>query len=239
MASRKDDTPSVATYADHEVITPPHELRRVVSQVADDAHDDPIARAEAALEQLSTEFSGWMQAECERLEAARRDVGHLGFNEVTHGALFRAAHDIKGEAATFGYPQAAGVVESLCRLLEHTTPDMQRIPVALVDQHVDAVRAVIRETRSRRDCQRANAAAARSHGRLPEKRESSPARLSREHFLAAARSGHRLEGAACWRWRRSIKPRRDEPRYSPAPQARRRTCALPRGRLRWRNAATA
>lgn len=144
MASRKDDTPSVATYADHEVITPPHELRRVVSQVADDAHDDPIARAEAALEQLSTEFSGWMQAECERLEAARRDVGHLGFNEVTHDALFRAAHDIKGEAATFGYPQAAGVVESLCRLLEHT-PDMQRIPVALVDQHVDAVRAVIRE----------------------------------------------------------------------------------------------
>lgn len=144
MASRKDDTPSVATYADHEVITPPHELRRVVSQVADDAHDDPIARAEAALEQLSTEFSGWMQAECERLEAARRDVGHLGFNEVTHDALFRAARDIKGEAATFGYPQAAGVVESLCRLLEHT-PDMQRIPVALVDQHVDAVRAVIRE----------------------------------------------------------------------------------------------
>jgi hypothetical protein len=28
MAPRKDDTPSVATYADHEVITPPHELRR-------------------------------------------------------------------------------------------------------------------------------------------------------------------------------------------------------------------
>ncbi len=144
MASRKDDTPSVATYADHEVITPPHELRRVVSHVADDPHDDPIARAEAALAQLSSEFSTWMQAECDRLEAARRDVGSLGFTEVTHDALFRAAHDIKGEAATFGYPRAAGVVESLCRLLEHT-PDMQRIPLALVDQHVDAARAIIRE----------------------------------------------------------------------------------------------
>ncbi len=143
MASRKDDTPSVATYADHEVITPPHELRRVVSQVVD-PNDDPIARAEAALVQLSSEFSTWMQSECERLEAARRDVGCIGFKPVTHDALFRAAHDIKGEAATFGYPQAAGIVESLCRLLEHT-PEMQRIPLALVDQHVDAVRAIIRE----------------------------------------------------------------------------------------------
>ena len=34
--------------------------------------------------------------------------------------------------------------DSLCRLLEHT-PQMTRIPVALLDQHVDAVRAIARE----------------------------------------------------------------------------------------------
>lgn len=143
MASRKDDTPSVATFADHEVITPPHELRKVVSPIAA-GDDDPIARAEAALVQLSSEFAAWMQSECERLEAARLDVGRQGFTERTHEALFRAAHDIKGEAATFGYPAAAGVAESLCRLLEHT-PEIGRIPIALVNQHVDAVRAIARE----------------------------------------------------------------------------------------------
>lgn len=143
MASRKDDTPSVATFADHEVITPPHELRKVVSPIAV-GDDDPIARAEAALVQLSSEFAAWMQSECERLEAARLDVGRQGFTERTHEALFRAAHDIKGEAATFGYPAAAGVAESLCRLLEHT-PEIGRIPIALVNQHVDAVRAIARE----------------------------------------------------------------------------------------------
>jgi HPt (histidine-containing phosphotransfer) domain-containing protein len=143
MASRKDDTPSVATYADHEVITPPHELRRAVGPaIAGD--DDPVARAEAALGQLSSEFSGWMQSECERLETARKDIRHLGFNPNTHDALFRSVHDIKGEAATFGFPEIAGVAESLCRLLEHS-PDIAKIPVKLVDQHVDAVRAIIRE----------------------------------------------------------------------------------------------
>ena len=34
--------------------------------------------------------------------------------------------------------------DSLCRLIEHT-PDATRIPVQLVDQHVDAVRAIHRE----------------------------------------------------------------------------------------------
>ena len=143
MAQRRDDSPSVATYADHEIIMPPHELRRVVTAAAPD-DDDPVARAEAALVGLSSEFSGWMNAECERLETARIAVRNLGFTDTTHDAMFRAAHDIKGEAATFGYPEVAGIADSLCRLLEHT-PQMTSIPRTLVDQHVDAVRAIIRE----------------------------------------------------------------------------------------------
>ncbi len=143
MAHRNDDSASVATYADHEVITPPHALRKAVTFVTDDT-DDPVARAEAALSQLSGEFSEWMHSECERLDAARQDIKREGFNANTHGALFRAAHDIKGEAATFGYPIVAGIADSLCRLMEHT-PEKTPIPVALVDQHVDAVRAIVRE----------------------------------------------------------------------------------------------
>src|SRR5262249_59373230 len=60
-------------------------------------------------------------------------------------ALFRAAHDIKGQAATFGFPWVAALADSLCRLIEHT-PDMTRIPLTLVDQHVDAIRAIVRES---------------------------------------------------------------------------------------------
>jgi HPt (histidine-containing phosphotransfer) domain-containing protein len=143
MAPRKDDTPSVATYADHEVITPPHALRKAIAP-AQAGDDDPVARAEAALEELAGEFAAWMHAECERLEAARREVRREGMTKKTHNDLFRAAHDIKGEAATFGYPAVALVAESLCRLLEHT-PDVKRIPLTLVEQHVNAVRAIARE----------------------------------------------------------------------------------------------
>jgi len=143
MSRRKEDSPSIATYADHEVITPPHELRKVVGP-ATDPNDNPVARAEAALAELSSLFGSWMNAECDRLEAARQDLKRSGFTEKTHEALFRAAHDIKGEASTFGYPAIGSIAESLCRLVEHA-PEITKIPIALVEQHVEAVRAVLRE----------------------------------------------------------------------------------------------
>jgi chemotaxis protein histidine kinase CheA len=138
--------PSVATYADHEVIKLPNRLRTAVMAVAAGLPgDDPVARAEQALAQLASEFSGWMQEECERLDRARSEVRAQGFSPATHEAMFHSVHDIKGEAATFGYPWVTAIADSLCRLIEHT-PDMARIPMVLVDQHVDAVRAMVRES---------------------------------------------------------------------------------------------
>jgi HPt (histidine-containing phosphotransfer) domain-containing protein len=143
MASRKKDEPVVTTHADHDVIVPPNRLRKALRRHAADAID-PVARAEQALAALSVEFSGWMDSECARLDAARLAIRDRGMSERTREALFHAAHDIKGEAETFGFPLAAAAAASLCRLLEGV-PEGQPIPLILIDQHVDAVRAIVRE----------------------------------------------------------------------------------------------
>jgi HPt (histidine-containing phosphotransfer) domain-containing protein len=145
MAHPKKHPAAVATYGDHEVITPENKLRKLVSVkplLPGEIH--PVDHAEVALAELSTEFSSWMDTECERLDQARRNVAAGGFTRANKDALFHAAHDIKGEAATFGFPLVALAADSLCRLLEHT-PDVTRIPIKLVDQHVDAMRAIYRE----------------------------------------------------------------------------------------------
>ena len=135
---------AVAAHADHEVITPPNKLRKAIKPAL--PHDeDPVARAEQALANLSSEFENWMQQECDRLDHARRQLVANGFNATTQQAIFHAAHDIKGEAATFGFPAVAAVAESLCRLLEHA-PSMEQIPLPLVEQHVDAIRAIVHES---------------------------------------------------------------------------------------------
>jgi HPt (histidine-containing phosphotransfer) domain-containing protein len=143
MSSKKSEKPAVMTYADHELIMPVNKLRHAAVPAGPN-DEDPIARAEKALADLSSEFSVWMHSECERLDTARQELHTLGFTKKTHDSLFHAAHDIRGQAATFGFPLIAAVADSLCRLIEHT-PEMTRIPLTLVDQHVDAVRAIIRE----------------------------------------------------------------------------------------------
>jgi len=143
MAQDRNDRPTVATYADHEVIVPPNRLKKAVA-VSKPAGFDPVAQAEEALQGLASEFADWMERECAKLDDARQRVRTEGFAEETRDTLFRCAHDIKGEAATFDFPLVEPPADSLCRLIEHT-PDMTRIPLELVDQHVDAIRAIVRE----------------------------------------------------------------------------------------------
>ena len=144
MAPPKN-TAAVATYGDHEIFTPENRLRKAVStEPFLPGEEHPVVRAEKALSELSSEFATWMESECERLDKARHGVIAGGFTKSNKEALFHAAHDIKGEAATFGFPAVAAAADSLCRLIEHT-PDPTRIPLKLVDQHVDAVRAIYRE----------------------------------------------------------------------------------------------
>ena len=145
MAHPKKHPAAVATYGDHEVITPENKLRKMVSVkplLPGEIH--PVDCAEKALIQLSSKFSTWMDAECERLDQARRNIAIGGFTRANKDALFHASHDITGEAATFKFPLVALAADSLCRLIEYS-PDVTRIPIKLVDQHVDAVRAIYRE----------------------------------------------------------------------------------------------
>ena len=151
MAPHKN-TAAIATYGDHEVIKPENKLRKAVSDTPFvPGEDDPVARAEMALAAMSGEFGSMMDEECDRLDKERRAVLTQGFTMANKERLFHAAHDIKGQAATFGYPAVAAAADSLCRLIEYT-PDATRIPARLVDQHVDAVRAIYREY-SRNDAQ--------------------------------------------------------------------------------------
>jgi chemotaxis protein histidine kinase CheA len=146
MTSYKSKKADVITYGDHEVITPDTlNLRKTVrAATPEEEAEDPVARAEEALAQISSDFAAWMTDECERLDAARRKVRDDGLTKPNRQELFRAAHDVKGDSTTFGYPKVVPAAESLCRLLE-LAPNPNRIPITIIDQHVDAVRAIFRE----------------------------------------------------------------------------------------------
>jgi len=142
MAKEKPAEIKVKTFADHYVITQPNPLRKVLRRVDERDLDDPVARAEAALAGLSGEFKDWMQVEADRLSAAHAAILNRGFSEAAADELFRAAHDIKGDAATFGFPSAAAAAESLCRIIEHA-PELEKVPAELIKHHINAILAIV------------------------------------------------------------------------------------------------
>lgn len=105
---------------------------------------DPVAAAEAAMNRLAPSFGIWMEAKVGIAQDALAVIQKKGLDAETLTPLFRAVHEIKGEAATFGYPLAGDVALSLYRLCENA-PTPQAIPVVLVTQHVQAIRAIVSE----------------------------------------------------------------------------------------------
>jgi HPt (histidine-containing phosphotransfer) domain-containing protein len=144
MAKEKPATIKIKSFGDHHVITQPNPLRKVLRRVAEKDLDDPIARAEKALAGLSGEFKNWMTVETDRLAAAHAAILRDGFTKANREELFRAAHDIKGDAATFGFPSAAAAAESLCRIIEHA-PDLDQVPSDLIAHHINAIEAIVRQ----------------------------------------------------------------------------------------------
>ena len=144
MAKEKPGTIQIESFADHHVITQPNPLREVLRRVAANDLDDPVARAEKALAGLSGEFRSWMTIEADRLSAAHGAILKNGFTRHTREELFRAAHDIKGDAATFGFPSAGAAAESLCRIIERA-PDLDHVPSDLIAHHINAIQAIVRQ----------------------------------------------------------------------------------------------
>lgn len=126
------------------MIADPTDLRARVRMTGSGTVDeDAIRRAENALKQLSSHFGEWMETEMDRLANARARMRAEGLHPELRREMFRVAHDIRGEAGTLGYPMAGRVAESLAGLLE--ADEIAGVPFDLVEHHVDAVRAIVRE----------------------------------------------------------------------------------------------
>ncbi|WP_297508072.1 Hpt domain-containing protein [uncultured Caulobacter sp.] len=103
-----------------------------------------IAKAEAALKSLSGNFAEWLNDEITKLEAARQTVRVEGLTAGSVETLYLRAHDLKGLGATYEFPLITRLAASLCRLIDD--PDTRlSAPMFLVDAHIDAIKACVRD----------------------------------------------------------------------------------------------
>jgi hypothetical protein len=127
-----------------QVIQPPNTLRLKLGGKLGTIDSSAIARAEAALKSLSSNFAQWLQDEVAKLEAARQAVRTQGAYAETIEALYMRAHDLKGLGSTYEFPLVTRIAGSLCRLIDDKDKRLTA-PMSLVDAHIDAIRAAVRE----------------------------------------------------------------------------------------------
>ena len=135
---------------DIEAVAVPDTLRRkalVFDCTVEEGIRRAVRQAEASVKQMGRHFEAWIGEEVERLCRAHRDFRAAPGDAHARMAFFRVAHDLRGHAASLDYPLAGRICRSLARLLSLSPA----LPLALVDRHVDALRAVVRERATKAD----------------------------------------------------------------------------------------
>jgi len=128
----------------NQVIRPPNPLRAKVGGGFGGIDASAIARAEEALKAMSAHFGQWLNDEVAKLDKAQADIRNQGYSPETAEALYFRAHDLKGLGTTYEYPLVTRIAASLCRMLDDADKRMQA-PLAVVDAHIDAIKAVVRD----------------------------------------------------------------------------------------------
>ena len=127
-----------------QVIRPPNVLRAKVGGGFGGINADAIAKAEEALKAMSAQFGQWLQDEITKLDAAQAAVRADGYTPQTAEGIYFRAHDLKGLGTTYQYPLVTRLAGSLCKLLDDPAKRMAA-PLVLIDAHIDAIRAVVRD----------------------------------------------------------------------------------------------
>jgi chemotaxis protein histidine kinase CheA len=126
-----------------ELFMPPNMLKAKVGGTIQGLDTAAVKRAEQAMEDLKGEFSDWIAKDITHLGEAY-DAFVVDRNAARAGDLFRAGHDLKGQATTFEYPLIARVASSLAKLMDELGSH-DKIPLALVQAHVEAIHAIHRD----------------------------------------------------------------------------------------------
>ena len=126
-----------------QVIRPPNNLRQKVGG-GFGINADAIAKAEEALRAMSAQFSQWLSDEVAKLDKAQADIREKGYTPETAEALYFRAHDLKGLGTTYEYPLVTRIAGSLCKMLDDADRRITA-PIAILDAHIDAIRAVVRD----------------------------------------------------------------------------------------------
>ena len=103
-----------------------------------------LKRAEAAVADLAKDYPTWALADVAKARAALSNAGDDPAQRAEQiGSVFRVAHDLKGQGASFGFPLVTKIGQSLCILTRDRMRDYGAKEFDLAKAHLDAIDLVL------------------------------------------------------------------------------------------------
>ncbi len=125
-----------------QFIKPPNVLKAKMDGNLKNPDEDLIARAEKAMEELSSEFSQWINEDVEKLSVAFNNYYADPSNLEARKSFECAAHDLKGLGSTYEFPLVTRFAGDLHTIIENadagSAPDKK-----VAKAYVDSIRAIV------------------------------------------------------------------------------------------------
>ncbi|MGQ0663178.1 MAG: Hpt domain-containing protein [Pseudomonadota bacterium] len=119
----------------------PYTIRNKVVEMAGTA-DAKLVHVERMVEKLSGNYETWVKADVERMRAILDGQwADPSAREQGARALYLVAHDIKGQAGTFGFQLVTSIAALLCKYLNTVPAERQRGPE--LGAHIDAISKIL------------------------------------------------------------------------------------------------
>lgn len=142
MSDDRNNEESGGAKADVQIITPPNTLKHKVTGSGGPT-PDMLAKAEAAISQMSEDYPNWALADVDRLDAMVKEARPADANgKEVLGEAFKLAHDMRGQGGSFGYPLMTRIANSFCRFVE-ALDGVDKGALDICEAHLKSMRAVL------------------------------------------------------------------------------------------------
>lgn len=106
---------------------------------------DEYNKAMAVLDDLAKEYVVWVEQDLKNLEGVYAQACAEAVDNrdnIVRENLFRIAHDMKGQGATFGYDLVTDIGNHLCRYIERQEK-FDKLQMDAIETHIKALRQII------------------------------------------------------------------------------------------------
>ncbi|MCE7998613.1 MAG: Hpt domain-containing protein [Rhodobiaceae bacterium] len=108
-----------------------------------DSRADRLAQAEAAINALKGEYAQQLRADADHLSRVFASVNAENPEADALEELFGIAHNLKGQAGSFGYDLVTSIAASLCDLLRGQSGSTSPRDLKVIGQHVQVMERVV------------------------------------------------------------------------------------------------